>query len=109
MVTRDEIDELRESIKTEEEQLRLDKERLASIERRCRHEWSPVTADHVHHKAYTTPGDPPGTMGVDWRGPCHVDAKTEYRWKRTCSRCGKVEHTSRTEDRVEKVVKVPVF
>ncbi len=59
----------------------------------CKHDWNTVPA-HVYHKGYTIEGDAPGTMGVDWRGPYHVPARTEKRWKRTCRTCGKEEFTS---------------
>ncbi len=68
---------------------------LAEVYANCRHDWI-VTPDHIYHESYTIPGDAPGTMGVDWRGPCHVPASTEKRWKRECRICGKVEHTSAT-------------
>jgi hypothetical protein len=113
MTTRDEaekarreVDAIREEIKRTEKKL-SDKQRvLAEIERGCHHDWGNVVPDHIYHEAYTCPGDPPGTMGVDWRGPVHVPSRTEHRWKRTCRLCGKVEYTSRTKDKVEKI---PVF
>lgn len=79
---------------------------LARIEHTCRHDWGAVEPDHVYHEAYTIPGDEPGTMGVDWRGPMDVPAKTTYRWKHTCRVCGKVEHTTRT---TENVTHTPAF
>jgi len=54
-------------------------------------------ADHIYHKAYTYPGDAPGTMGVDHCGPIDVPPRTEERWKRTCTICGKVEITKQTK------------
>jgi len=70
---------------------------------RCNHRWGDTFPDHIYHEGYTIPGDAPGTMGVDWRGPCYVNSSTEYRWKRQCTICGKVETTTRTTDRVEKI------
>lgn len=112
MITRDdaerarhEVDALREEVRRAEKKLQDKQRALAEIERGCRHDWSDVIPAHIHHEGYTCPGDPPGTMGVDWRGPVHVPASTEYRWKRTCKLCGKVEYTSRTEDHVTKVPK----
>ena len=58
--------------------------------------------DPIYHAAYTCPGDPPGTMGVDWRGPVHVPSKTIPKWRRTCDLCGKIEETQRTNDVVTK-------
>lgn len=73
---------------------------LQRLEETCVHQWGPVEAAHVYHEARTIPGDPPGTMGVDWRGPCYVPASTDMRWKRTCRECGKVEYTSQTTQHV---------
>jgi hypothetical protein len=74
--------------------------RLSQVVRECRHEWTAPVADHIYREGYTIPGDPPGTMGVDWRGPCYVEPKTTHRWKRTCRLCGHVEHTSNTNKHV---------
>lgn len=79
------------------------REAFADFERTCQHVWGETTPDHIRHDARTIPGDPEGTMGVDWRGPTHVPARTEYRWKRVCRKCGKTEHTTRTKDKVEKI------
>lgn len=79
---------------------------LARLDRSCNHQWGEPEADHIHHEGYTTPGDPPGTMGVDWRGPTHVPARTEKRWKRTCQKCGKVECTTRI---AKKTIEGPQF
>ena len=106
MTTLDETAKLRKEIETSAQNLENKKKRLLQIERECRHSWGEVTPDHIYHKAYTIPGDPPGTMGVDWRGPCYVPAETEKRWKRVCKICGKVEYTKHTKDKVEKI---PVF
>lgn len=69
---------------------------IQSKEVRCQHDWTNPVYDPIRHEAYTSPGDPPGTMGVDWRGPVHVPASTEKRWKRECRKCGKVEFTTRS-------------
>lgn len=29
----------------------------------CSHNWGPTQSDHIHHKGYRCPGDPPGTGG----------------------------------------------
>lgn len=80
--------------------------RLTSAVRNCVHQWGKVEAAHIYTPGYTIPGDPPGTMGVDWRGPVDVPSKTEYRWKRVCSICGEIQYTSSTED---EVIKHPKF
>ena len=97
---------LNQEIEADAEALKRKKEALSRIDRECQHVWGETIPDHIYHKAYTIPGDPPGTMGVDWRGDCHVPAKTEKRWKRVCKKCGKVEHTSRT---TKKEVETPRF
>ena len=73
---------------------------LEEAEAQCNHQWGDVTPDHIYEDGYTIPGDPPGTMGVDWRPACHVQPKTTFRWKRVCRVCGKEEHTSRTKELV---------
>jgi hypothetical protein len=80
---------------------------IDNLERTCQHDWDDVKDTSIYHKAYTIPGDPPGTMGVDRQLPCHVSARTEPRWSRTCKKCGKTEHTTRTKDAPAK--KLPQF
>lgn len=91
---------LRTEINDLERALAAKRGELANTERVCRHDWGPTEPDHIYHEAYTIPGDEPGTCGVDWRGPCYVPAKTDYRWKRVCRTCGKVEHTTATDEHV---------
>ena len=55
-------------------------------------------------ETYTIPGDRPGTMGVDWRGPVHVPSSTKDQWTRTCTECGKEEVT--TQKNEEKKVNI---
>lgn len=83
------------------------KEKLARAEadlntaiRACKHKWSPVEAAHIYHPGYKIEGDPVGTMGIDWRGPCYVESRTEKRWKRTCEHCGEIQYTSETTKHV---------
>lgn len=90
----------REQLERLEAQVEEKKRKIRATEDDCIHRWSPTQPAHIYHKAYTIPGDPPGTMGIDWRGPCHVPARTEKRWKRTCNSCGKVEFTTNTKDTV---------
>jgi len=67
---------------------------LKSYVRSCDHDFEKVY-DPIYHEAHTYSGDPPGTMGVDWRGPVHVPAETIKRWRRTCNTCGEVQYTQR--------------
>jgi hypothetical protein len=92
---------LQYQINTLECELKHLKLQLGEAIRDCPHKWTTPIADHIYHKGYTIPGDPPGTMGVDWRGPVDVPSKTEKRWKRTCTVCGHVEFTSKVEQRIE--------
>lgn len=65
------------------------------VEKQCFHTWGAIVYDPIYHKAYTAPGDPPGTMGVDWRGPVHVSAQTIPQWRRQCTKCGFSQTTQR--------------
>jgi len=102
---RPEIGQLRQAIEQKTRELAGDRERLARIERECHHVWDNPNGVYapIHHPGYRYEGDPPGTMGVDWRPGGYVEARTEEKWKRTCTSCGKVEETSKP---VEKVVRV---
>ena len=73
------------------------------IEKDCNHKWSEPKYVPIRHEAYTIPGDPPGTMGVDRQLPCHVPAKTEDWWERICENCGKLQRTDRTKDKIDKI------
>lgn len=97
---KDDIKICRENLAHAEEQVRLLKKELGYIVQTCRHQWSEPVADHIYEKGYEIQGDPPGTMGVDWRGPTWVGAKTTNRWKRTCNVCGEVQYTNATDQHV---------
>jgi hypothetical protein len=88
-------------------QVELLKQQLASAEKMlsceikaCNHTWNSSQADHIRTPAYQIPGDPPGTMGIDWRGPTYVNAKIDKRWKRTCVICGTVQYTNHVKKEV---------
>lgn len=70
---------------------------IASTQSTCKHDWSATVYIPQYQPAYTIPCDPPGTMGVDWRGPTHVEAKTTKRWQRTCTKCQLTQTTERTK------------
>lgn len=89
--------QVRDSLKETLRKLDQLKSTIAGMERDCSHTWGPTEYKPIEHRAYTIPGDAPGTMGVDWRGPCYVPATTEKVWSRTCTKCGKVETTQRTK------------
>jgi hypothetical protein len=77
---------------------------VEAFQRTCNHSWDHPEGkyDPIYHPGYSYPGDKPGTMGVDFRPGGYVDARTEDRWTRTCTRCGKVETTTATRDIVKK-------
>jgi len=92
---------LRQRISDLRYQLECAEKALSRTESGCHHQWTTAKYTPEYREAYTIPGDPPGTMGVDWRGPSEVPARTIKRWTRRCLTCGKVEVTERTRDRVE--------
>jgi len=97
-----------ESAKKRVEQLEA---RLRGFEQRCNngnHNWGQPKYDPIHHEAYTSPGDRPGTMGVDWRGPTYVPARTEDRWVRECRDCGLKQTTKYSTKKVTET-KIPSF
>ncbi len=92
----DEVSKIKSRIEALNRELESEKSRLNAIFRNCRHEWSDIKYDPIHHPGYTIPGDPVGTMGVDWRGPSYVPAQTTKQWKRTCKCCSLTQVTART-------------
>lgn len=63
----------------------------------CKHEFGEAVNCSRYEPGYTCPGDEPGTMGVDFRGPIHVPGRMVPEWKRTCKKCGFTQHTKVTE------------
>ncbi len=82
------------------------KRTLEGIRQVCQHKWGKTVYAPIVHEGYQDPGDPVGTMGVDWRGPTWVPRQEIKRWTRTCATCGKVEETQSTDKKIEEV---PVF
>lgn len=80
--------------------------RLDTLRRTCQHKWSKPEYKPIIREGYQDPGDAPGTMGVDWRGPTWIPAKETPKWERHCTECGLIEETFKTEDHV---TKTPVF
>lgn len=91
-------EELRREIAIVTNRLESLKAKLFGRERSCGHVWEQIKYDPINYPAHTSPGDPPGTMGVDWRGPTFIPASTTKQWSRTCQKCGKVETTQRTRN-----------
>lgn len=88
-------EELIADAKAAETRAQLLRDQAEQLRRRCPHVWGETKYTPDYQEAYTIPGDPPGTMGVDWRGPCHVPAKTTPKWSRTCTKCGYTQTTER--------------
>lgn len=101
--------DLRKEIEDLDKILSEKKDLRSQIERTCPHKWSEVKRNGIHRPSYTIPGDPPGTMGVDHRGPLFVPETTIYRWERTCLLCGKIEFTSKSKQEIKEVKDIPVF
>jgi hypothetical protein len=93
-----EVNRIKREIEQREAELKILKNKVDEIYRNCYHRWGEPVYNPIYHEAYTIPGDPPGTCGVDWRGPTWVEAKTIPRWKRRCAICGKEEETTKTEE-----------
>jgi hypothetical protein len=89
--------ELIAAVNSGKEKLEKDQAELAQIRANCAHDWEPIKDASEHFPAHDEPGDPPGTMGVDWRPGCHVPEKIVIKWKRTCKICGQTQVTSQTE------------
>ena len=98
--------ELRKEIENLKQTIASKREELIASERDCQHRWGETKPAHIYNKAYTIPGDSPGTMGVDFRGPVHVPSSTTKRWKRTCDKCGKIETTTHAN---QEVIERPSF
>ncbi len=90
-----------------EEQLQETQRELTRIEASCHHQYR-ITYEPIYHKSHQLPGDPPGTMGIDWRGPVYVPSRTEDRWRRYCGICGKEDYTTHARTEVE-TKKIPMF
>lgn len=100
------IEDLDRQIKAKQAELDQLHNQRSRVISDCQHDWGETEYVPDYQEAYTIPGDPPGTMGVDWRGPTHVPAKTTPKWQRKCKKCGYVETTTRT---TEKVSHTPKF
>jgi uncharacterized coiled-coil DUF342 family protein len=102
-----EAKEFRENIDGLENKLKQFKGKLNELIRNCKHTYRPVVYDPIITEAYTIPGDPPGTMGVDWRGPIYVPREERLRWKRECAECGFVEYTEQIKEKIERIPSWP--
>lgn len=92
--------ELMKERDTAQGRLDLSAAELARIQANCRHVWGPEISDPIVAEAHTIPGDPPGTMGVDWRPAVYVPREETPRWKRTCEECGLTQYTERASQTI---------
>lgn len=95
-----------QAVERTKEASELAQKALELFRQRCSHKWDDPKGvyDPKHHKGYTIPADPPGTMGVDRRThDFYVADTTEDRWTRTCTICGLKQGTTNTRDEVKKV------
>lgn len=93
-------------IEAQERALEASRAKLRNLRATCSHDWEEPKYTPKIREAYTIEGDPPGTMGIDWRGPQHVPRKEIPVWTRTCRRCGTTETTTKV---TEKVTTAPRF
>jgi len=98
-----ELEQLRRQAEREQEKFAT---RIKAIQETCRHTWGEVKYTPDIQEAYTIPGDAPGTMGVDWRGPCYVPRKEIPKWTRVCKHCDKMEVTTKIR---QEVTRIPTF
>jgi len=84
------------------EDLRNAEAELKGLRQVCPHSWGPTKYTPEIREAYRTSGDPPGTMGIDWRGPEDVPREEKPKWTRQCEHCLLVETTTQVEERVTK-------
>jgi hypothetical protein len=89
-----------------QDSLQSKQEALKRIQYSCQHAFGDPKYTPTIIEGHEIPGDPPGTMGVDWRGPMWVSRQETPRWTRTCSKCLLEQETSQTRDEVKKV---PLF
>lgn len=94
---RHDFDEMERDIAANRERADRANRKLTDARAVCRHKWGETRYTPDRREAYTIPGDAPGTMGVDWRGPTDVPAETTKRWTRQCESCGLVQTTERTK------------
>ena len=78
---RQEAKQLRDKLTQLKKDLSGAEQSLNSLVKSCNHQYGETIYDPIHTQSYTIPGDKPGTMGVDWRGPTHVPTETKKRWK----------------------------
>lgn len=98
-------DELKNEIARFKRCLGYAEDKLKQIYAACQHEWSNSIYDPIHHKQVNFPASLRYSRGgyvpydeITYEQGYTIPAKTEDRWRRTCSACGKIEYTNNFEE-----------
>jgi len=83
-------------VKIETERLQSYQASLNCIQSSCKHNWTDAEKHTDTIPGYTTPGDKPGTMGVDFQGPVDIAPSVKVYYTRECKECGKTQRTEQT-------------
>jgi hypothetical protein len=95
-----EASKIRDRLRRAEQELEAAKGAVAHLEATCSHTFTPPVRDDLVRPGYydTPPWAHPG------RGPenhqVYVPEQRTPRWCRTCVACGKVQHTTQTDEHV---------
>lgn len=106
-IAHERVEAAQKAANTAQQHLQNAQAHLRRLQDQCHHDWT-TKYDPIIHPAGSDPGDPPGTMGVDWRPPSSWPERQEPRWSRTCKKCRKVEYTTRSKPPTD-AQKVPDF
>lgn len=97
---------LHDEIKKLEAELYKKQQELKCQQKYCQHCWLRTEYVPEIREGYVDPGDPPGTMGIDWRGPTYVSGSSTDYWTRTCGKCGLKQQTGRIK-KVQSAGQIP--
>jgi hypothetical protein len=89
------------------EELRDAEAELKGLRQLCIHHWGPTEYAPEIREAYRTPGDTPGTMGIDWQPPVDVPRQETPMWTRRCLNCDLAQTTHQTNEHVTKTPRFP--
>ncbi len=95
------VNKTKEELNDSQRRVNLAMENLRNYQSKCQHRFK-ESYDPIIHPAGYSQGDAPGTMGVDWQGPCSWPETREDRWKRECFECGLTQYTQNVEKEVMK-------
>ncbi len=88
------IQELRSQLAAHQSSAESLQRRIERLESNCRHSWGAPVYDPIEHPGYQ---EPASGAGSDYIPSFWVSARTDRRWHRTCTACGKKQTTSRTK------------